>query len=106
MSKFVPDNFKPKSSDVEWAIQKFDIDETEVNRQFEQMADHEFRRSYTDWNRVFRNWIRKSSELETLYRERKPWKPEVVTDDMRKEDQRSFDAQIERFKNCSKSGAR
>ena len=103
MSRFVPNKFKPRQIDVEWAIEKFDIDEAEVNRQFEQMADHEFRRSYTDWNRVFRNWIRKSSELETLWRERKPWAPEVVTDDMKAEDQRKFDEQIKRF---SKSGAR
>jgi len=33
------------------------------------MRDHEFRRNYTDWNRVFRNWMRKADQINTLNKE-------------------------------------
>jgi len=82
---------------------EFNIDAKEARRQADLMVDHEFLRSYTDWQRVYRNWMRKADEIQTLRRERKPREPEVITDDMRAEDQRKFDEQIERF---SKSGVR
>ena len=106
MSKVPPDDFRPSIPNLNWAMKEFNITADEARRQAEMMVDHEFLRHYTDWQRVFRNWMRKAEEIQTLRREHKPRQPEVVTDDMRKEDQRKFDAQIERFKKSSKSGAR
>ena len=103
MSKVVPDKWKPRDKDITWAIEKFGITQNEAKRQLEEFCDHEFRRNYTDWNRAFRNWFRSADKYDLLKRERKPWKPEVVTDEMRAEDQRKFDDQIKRF---SKSGVR
>jgi hypothetical protein len=84
--RFVPDSFTPKSSDIDWAIEEFDISRKEVLRQLDLMRDHEFRRSYTDFNRVFRNWMRKADEIGKFEREHQPRRPEVVTDEKRKED--------------------
>ena len=106
MSKTVPDKWKPRANDIAWAIEKFGITRQEVDRQLEEFIDHEFRRNYTDWNRCFRNWFRSADKYDLLKRERKPWEPEVVTDEMRAEDQKKFDAQIERFKNPFKSSVR
>jgi hypothetical protein len=99
MPKFVPDNFTPRSSDIRWAIKEFDIDSKEVTRQFELMRDHEFRRSYTDWNRVFRNWMRKAQEIGTLKREHKYTTTQhELTDEERQQDIEKFKEQMKRFK--------
>ncbi len=103
MSKFPPDDFRPSIPNLNWAMKEFNITADEARRQSELMADHEFMRPYTDWQRVWRNWMRKAEEIQTLRRERKPWKPEVVTDEMKAEDQRLFDEQIERFVNKGRS---
>ena len=106
MGWFAPDDFQPIEDNFEWAILKFSISRKECEAQTELMLDHEFKRGYTDWQRVWRNWMRKAEEIQTLRRERKAWKPEVVTDEMRKEDIKKFDDQIARFKKPSKSGVR
>ena len=106
MSRVVPDKWKPRANDIAWAIDKFGITRSEVDRQTEEFIDHEFRRNYTDWNRAYRNWFRSADKYDLLKRERKPWKPEVVTDDMRAEDIRKFDERITELKGCSKSGVR
>ena len=67
--KFVPEKWQPRPKDINWAIENFRINYGEVKRQIELMRDHEFRRSYTDFNRVFRNWIRKADEINTLNKE-------------------------------------
>ena len=103
MSKFPPDDFEPTTKNQTWAREKFCIDHDEVERQTEMMVDHEFLRHYTDWQRVFKNWIRKADEIQTLRREHKPRQPEEVTNEMKAEDQRLFDEQIERFKNKGRS---
>ena len=71
MSKFVPDKFKPRPEDIEWAMEKFNISKAEVNKQLEEFIDHEFKLSYTDWNRCFRNWFRTAEKHSLLTRERK-----------------------------------
>ena len=86
MVHFVPESFTPKSSDIDWAIKEFDISRKEVLRQLDLMRDHEFRRSYTDFNRVFRNWLRTADKHGLFERDRKPRRPEEVTDEQRGRD--------------------
>ena len=97
MSKLPPDDFRPSIPNLNWAMKEFNITADEARRQGELMVDHEFLRSYTDWQRVWRNWMRKAEEIQTLKRECKAWEPEVITDEMNAEAQKSFDEQIERF---------
>jgi len=68
--KFVPDTWKPREADIEWAKKTFKITGEEVARQLEEFRDHEFRRDYTDFNRCFRNWFRTADKFELLKRER------------------------------------
>ena len=103
VSKFAPNDFRPSIPNLNWAMKEFNITADEARRQGELMVDHEFLRSYTDWQRVWRNWMRKAEEIQSLRRERKAWKPEVITDEMNREAQRSFDAQVERFANKGRS---
>ena len=98
MPKFVPDNFTPREVDIKWAMKEYNIDSKEVTRQFELMRDHEFRRSYSDFNRVFRNWIRKADEIQTLRREHKPRVVEELTDEQRQQDIEKFNEEMKRFK--------
>ena len=60
MTKFCPEKFEPRPKDVEWAKFAFKITDDEAKRQLELLRDREFRRNYTDWNRVYRNWMRKA----------------------------------------------
>ena len=69
MPKFCPDNFKPTEKNILWAMEKFNISRDEVENQVEYLLDHQFRRDYTEWQRVFRNWMRKANEINTLTRE-------------------------------------
>ena len=85
-TRFVPNNFKPRQKDIDWAMSEFNISRKEVDRQLELMIDHEFRRSYTDWNRVYRNWFRSAERFEQLRRERKAYKAEEYTEEDRKAD--------------------
>ena len=86
MTRFVPNNFKPLEKDIALAMSEFNISREEVDRQLELMIDHEFRRSYTDWNRVYRNWFRSAERFEQLRRERKAYKAEEYTEEDRKAD--------------------
>ena len=79
MPKVVPANFKPRQSDVDWAMQKFNISRAEVDRQLEELRDHEFKRGYTDWNRVIRNWFRSANKDDLLKREPVYRKPEELS---------------------------
>lgn len=96
MSKFVPESWKPKDKDIAWAIEQFKVEKKEVLRQTDLMRDHEFRRSYTDWNRVFRNWMRKCDEIGTFRREVRR-KPDEYTEDMRQEDVEKWRENMERL---------
>jgi len=84
-------------------MKEFNITADEARRQAEMMVDHEFLRHYTDWQRVYRNWMRKAEEIQTFRREHKPRQPEVITNEMRSEDLKKFDEQIERFANKGRS---
>jgi hypothetical protein len=96
-SRFVPDNFSPRQVDIDWAIQEYNITAEEVRRQFGLMYDHEFKRSYSDWNRVFRNWMRKADEIQTLKREHKYRTVEPLLPKQKEADILAFHKQIEKF---------
>ena len=98
MPRFIPESFNPKSSDIDWAIKTFNVSKQEVLRQLDLMRDHEFRRSYTDFNRVFRNWMRKADEIGTFKREHEPRRPEEVTDEDRKHDAEKAVAQMDAYR--------
>lgn len=67
---FVPKTWNPKPTDIEWAMKTFRIDRKEFDRQVELLRDHEFRRPYSCWDRVCRNWMRKAEEIQSLRKER------------------------------------
>ena len=94
MTKFVPDNFKPRESDIKWAMDKFKITRDEVDNQLEEFIDHEFKRSYTDWNRCFRNWFRTADKYSLLTRERVYRQPEVIHPKQKEADIIAFHAQV------------
>jgi hypothetical protein len=97
MPKFVPDKFTPRHEDIEWAKKEFRIDGKEVLRQFELMKDHEFRRSYTDFNRVFRNWMRTADRIDSLRRERQYRQVQELTEDERKIEAGKAEENLERL---------
>jgi len=94
---FVPDSFRLSDGLKSWATAKYRIDDAEAERQFELMRDHEFRRQYSDWSRVYRNWIRKADELGTLKRERKLRKPAELTAEQKQEDLAKWEADMLRL---------
>lgn len=97
MGKFVPDSWKPKDELVSQLAEKWRVEKKEILRQLEIMRDHEFRRSYTDWNRVFRNWIRKADEIDSLRRDYQRRAPEPVTEDMLKDDRKAWEEDMRRL---------
>ena len=84
MSKFAPDNFKPSEKNILWAIETFNVSRDEVQNQVDQLLDHEFKRSYTEWQRVFRNWMRTANKHGLLLKERVYYKEEVISDEQKK----------------------
>ena len=91
MSKFVPNNFKPRDSDIEWAMKKFNISRDEVDKQLEEFIDHEFKRSYTDFNRCFRNWFRTADKYSLLTRDHKYSTIEPLSDEQKTADVLAFE---------------
>ena len=98
MSRFCPNNFKPNPKNISWAVEKFKIDVKEVEGQVELMIDHEFKRSYTDWQKVFRNWMRTADKHNLLKRERVPRTVEVLSEEQRVEDARKGWETLNRLK--------
>ena len=64
-NRFVPDTWSPNSRSMDFCAEK-GLDKKQIAQELEKMRDHEFRRPYSDWDRVFRNWIRKAIELGTV----------------------------------------
>ena len=64
-SRFVPESWSPNDRSMEFAANK-GLEKKQILQELEKMKDHEFRRPYSDWDRVFRNWIRKVIELGTV----------------------------------------
>ena len=96
-SYFVPESFEPDDKLIEWAKKTFNIAEAEIERQLELCKDHEFRRPYSCWTRVFRNWLRKCEELGTFRRERKLRQPEELSEDERQQDLLRYKEQMEKY---------
>jgi hypothetical protein len=96
-SYFVPEKYQPSEVVRNWAMDEFNIDEKEVGRQLMLMRDHEFRRPYSDWDRVFRNWIRKADEIQSLKRERKPRQPDILSETDRKAEHEKWLADMKRL---------
>lgn len=61
-SKFVPDDFELSDELYEWTKKKAPY--MPIGLEFERFHDYEFRRPYTDWPRVWRNWVRKWNEID------------------------------------------
>jgi hypothetical protein len=102
MPRFVPEEFYPKQKDIDWAIESFKIEKKEVERQLELMIDHEFKRSYTDWNRVFRNWMRKADEIGTLKRPMKRREaPRELTQEEREAEARRAEENMKRLQSMA-----
>lgn len=93
---FVPQHWEARQGDIEWAIKEFSITVSEVYRQIELFRDHEYRRAYSDWNRCFRNWMRKAEDIGTLRREYKMRLVEDTPEDVEERD-RKWREQMERF---------
>ena len=67
--RFFPQNFKPTDVNIKWAMDKFNISREEADNQLDEMIDHEFKRSYADWQRVYRNWFRTAEKHNLLKRD-------------------------------------
>ena len=98
MPRFAPENFEPTEKNIQWAVEKFKITKDEVENQTEQFVDYEFKRNYTDWQRCWRNWIRKADQLGLLSRERIPRRPEVVSHEQRQRDIQAWQEDMRRLK--------
>lgn len=96
--KFVPEKWSVRDKDLKWAMKEFNITKEEVERQVTIMRDHEFKRSYTDWNRVFRNWMRKAEDINTLHRDRSYTQPDQITAEEREQDNIKAWAELNRLK--------
>ena len=57
-SRFVPEDFSPSEKNAQWAMDELGVDESELAFQVSLMTDHEFKTPYSDWQRVFRNWMK------------------------------------------------
>ena len=97
MSKFAPDNFKPSEKNILWAMDKYKISRDEVQNQVEQLLDHEFKRSYTEWQRVFRNWIRTADKHGLLTKEHVYKTVETVSPEQKAEDDRKANENLARL---------
>jgi len=97
-SYFCPEDFTLTDDLLAWATNEFNISEKEAQRQLTLMLDHEFRRPYSSWTRVYRNWIRKAEEIGQLRRERKPRLVEEISDEQRQRDILAFHEDMKRFK--------
>jgi hypothetical protein len=96
-SYFCPDSFIPDANLTDWAKKTFRVTEKEILRQLELMKDHEFRRPYSCWKRVFRNWLRKADQIGTFKRERQYKQPERLSSEERRQDQQRFEEQMRKF---------
>ena len=96
--KFVPDNWKPREEDIALVMERHNITRQEADRQLEELRDYEFKRDYTDFNRVYRNWFRTADKYKLLNREHKPRIVEEVTEEDLVEDRRKWAEDMKRFK--------
>lgn len=100
MGWFCPDDFEPSEKSRTFAKQKGLTDE-QITDQVESMRDWEFTKKRTDWDRVFRNWIRQGIDwgrITLMSQPRKYRQPEECTDEQRKADEAKAWAELNRLK--------
>ena len=98
MGWFCPEDFTLSDKSVDFA-KKHGLNDQTIEDQFEAMQDQEFNRNYSDWDRVFRNWIRRGIKWGHIV---SPWEPRVVeevTDDQRQADNDKAVAQMDAYRN-------
>ncbi len=96
--KFVPDNWKPRAADTTLVMKNYNITQQEADRQLEELRDYEFKRDYTDFNRVYRNWFRTADKYDLLKREHKPRLVEEVSEEQLQKDREDSWADIKRLR--------
>ena len=96
MGWFCPEDFELSEKSRQFAKGKGMTDE-QISDALEAMRDWEFQKRRTDWDRVFRNWIRKGIEWGQITPVRKPRRPEEITEEQRQEDIRKWKEEMKRF---------
>ena len=91
MGSTVPKGFIVTDELKEWAKKKFQVDDEEVERQEEEWRDHEYKRSYSHWDKVWRNWWRRANEFDTIKRPMQRRTVEKLTDEQRQADILAFE---------------
>ena len=61
-SRFAPKDFHPTDDMKEFARDLF-LTETQITEETATFRDHEYKNPLTDWNKAWRNWIRKSIQF-------------------------------------------
>ena len=97
MGWFVPDSFELNEKSIDFAM-KHGLSKEMVSDQFEAMQDCEFKQNYRDWDRVFRNWIRRGIKWGDITPPRKPRSVEVITDEQYKSDADKAVAQMAEYR--------
>ena len=93
-----PPSFKLAPGKIEWAMSEYNISREEAERQTTKMQRHEFQRKYGAWNLVWHRWFEKANEDGLFKRERTYTQIQDMTEQEKSEAQKSFDAQIARFR--------
>ena len=96
--KFVPENWTPREADIALVMTRHNITRQEADRQLEELRDYEFKRHYTDFNRVYRNWFRAADKYDLLKREHKLRLVEEPTEEQLQKDREDWAADMKRFK--------
>ena len=98
MGWFCGDDFTPTEKNQRWARVTFCIDHDEVERQTELFIDREYKTKYTDWQKVWRNSMRKAEEFGQLKRPHIPRTPEEISEEQKEEDRRKGWENMDRLK--------
>jgi uncharacterized protein YdaU (DUF1376 family) len=75
-SRFVPEEFQITAALMEWA--RKERPDLNLDVEVEKFRDYEFARAYTDWERVFKNWIRNAKGQSFQKAAQKSFKPDLV----------------------------
>ena len=59
-SSVCPDDWNPDEKLVAWCAKEFP--NLAWRKELAKMKDNEFRRAYSDWSKVFRNWMRNAQD--------------------------------------------
>lgn len=96
MGWFCPDEFELSERSKEFARKKGLTDE-QIEDELEAMRDYEYARKRTDWDRAFRNWVRKGIEWGRVTPVRRFRRPEQVSEEQRQQDIEKWRKDMERM---------